>query len=146
MNKSTKQRREVKSLFTKEERQGVFVTKEESRERRNKLQIRKPRSKMTEEEKVVAKQRREDYENNVTEQEFKNELSMGMEREQEQEHMSCDCEFCQQEMKKFSDNPEGYLDDHWQDYLERKNYKPSEEELERYKATLEEYRKKGWLV
>jgi hypothetical protein len=62
------QRREVKSPFTKEERQGVFVTIEESRERRNKLQIRKPRSKMTEEEKVVAKQRREDYENNVTEQ------------------------------------------------------------------------------
>ena len=31
------QRREVKSPFTKEERQGVFVTREESRERRNKL-------------------------------------------------------------------------------------------------------------
>lgn len=45
------QRREVKSPFTKEERQGVFVTREESRERRNKLQIRKPRSKMTEEKK-----------------------------------------------------------------------------------------------
>ena len=144
MNKLTKQRREVKSPFTKEERQGVFVTREESRERRDKLQIRKPRSKMTEEEKVVAKQLREDYENNVTEQEFKNELSMGMEREQE--HMSCDCEFCQQEMKKFSDNTEDYLEDHWQDYLERKNYKPSEEELERHKATLEEYRKKGWIV
>lgn len=138
------QRREVKSPFTKEERQGVFVTIEESRERRNKLQIRKPRSKMTEEEKVVAKQRREDYENNVTEQEFKNELSMGMEREQE--HLSCGCEFCQQEMKKFSDNPDGCLDEHWQDYIERKNYKPSEEELERRKAKLEEYRKKGWLV
>ena len=135
MNKLTKQRREVKRPFTKEERQGVFVTREESR---------KPRSKMTEEEKVVAKQRRDDYENNVTEQQFKNELRVGMEREQE--HMSCDCEFCQQEMKKFSDNPEGYLDEHWKYYLERKNYKPSEEEFERYKATLEEYRKKGWLV
>ena len=145
MNKLTKQRREVKSPFTKEERTGVFMTIEESRKRRtNKLQIRKPRSKMTEEEKVVAKQRRDDYENNVTEQQFKNELSMGMEREQE--HMSCDCEFCQQEMKKFSDNPEGYLDEHWKYYLERKNYKPSEEEFERHKATLEEYRKKGWLV
>lgn len=31
------QRREVKSPFTKEERQGVFVTREESRKRRNKL-------------------------------------------------------------------------------------------------------------
>ena len=31
------QRREVKSPFTKEERQGVFVTIEKSRERRNKL-------------------------------------------------------------------------------------------------------------
>ena len=31
------QRREVKSPFTKEERKGVFVTREEARERRNKL-------------------------------------------------------------------------------------------------------------
>lgn len=31
------QERIVKSPFTKEERQGVFVTREESRERRNKL-------------------------------------------------------------------------------------------------------------
>ena len=61
-------------------------------------------------------------------------------------HKPCGCEFCQQEMKKFSDNPDGYLDEHWKYYLERKNYKPSEEELERHKATLEEYRKKGWLV
>ena len=37
MNKLTKQRREVKSPFTNEERQGVFVTIEESRERRDKL-------------------------------------------------------------------------------------------------------------
>lgn len=125
------QRREVKSPFTKEERQGVFVTREESRERRNRLTRRNPYH---------------DIEDNIeiTEQEFKNELSMGMEREQE--HLSCGCEFCQQEMKKFSDNPDGYLDECWQDYLERKNYKPSEEELERRKAKLEEYRKKGWLV
>ena len=67
---------------------------------------------MTEEEKVVAKQLREDYENNITEYQFKNELRVGMEREQEQ--MSCDCEFCQQEMKKFSDNPEGYLDEKYE--------------------------------
>ena len=125
------QRREVKSPFTKEERQGVFVTIEESRERRTRLTRRNPYH---------------DIENNIetTEQEFKNELRMGMEREQHQ--MSCGCEFCQQEMKKFSDNPDGYLDECWQDYLERKNYKPSEEELESYKATLEEYRKKGWIV
>ena len=32
------QRREVKSPFTKEERQGVFVTREESRERRSRLE------------------------------------------------------------------------------------------------------------
>ena len=32
------QRREVKSPFTKEERQGVFVTREEARERRNRLE------------------------------------------------------------------------------------------------------------
>lgn len=127
------QRREVKSPFTKEERQGVFVTIEESRERRNKLtkQRRTLRSKQPE--------------NKIeTEEEFKNELRVEMEREQQQ--MSCGCEFCQQEMKKFSDNPEGYLDEHWRDYLERRNYKPSEEELERRKAKLEEYRKKGWLV
>lgn len=125
------QRREVKSPFIKEERQGVFVTLKESRERRSKLVRRNPYH---------------DTEGNIeiTEQEFKNELRMGMEREQQQ--MSCGCEFCQQEMKKFSDNPEYYLEEHWQDYLERKNYKPSEEELERRKAKLEEYRKKGWLV
>ena len=88
------QRREVKSPFTKEERQGVFVTREESRKRRSRLARRNPYH---------------DIEDNIeiTEQEFKNELRVGMEREQE--HMSCDCEFCQQEMKKFSDNPEGYL-------------------------------------
>lgn len=80
----------------------------------------------------------------ITEQEFKNDLRMGMEREQQ--HLSCGCEFCQQEIKKFSDNPEDYLEEHWQDYLERKSYKPSEEELERRKAKLEEYRKRGWLV
>lgn len=132
MNKLTKQRREVKSPFTKEERTGVFMTIEESRKRRtNKLTRRNPYH---------------DIENSIetTEQEFKNELRMGMEREQHQ--MSCGCEFCQQEMKKFSDNPDSYLDEHWQDYIERKNYKPSEEELERRKAKLEEYRKKGWLV
>ena len=125
------QRREVKSPFTKEERQGVFVTREESRKRRTRLMRRNPYH---------------DIEDNIeiTEQEFKNELRAGMEREQK--HMSCGCEFCQQEMKKFSDNPDGYLDECWQDYLERKNYKPSEEELERRKAKLEEYRKKGWLV
>ena len=131
MNKLTKQRREVKSPFTKEERQGVFVTREESRKRRSRLARRNPYH---------------DIEDNIeiTEQGFKNELRSGMEREQE--HISCGCEFCQQEMKKFSDNPDGYLEEHWQDYIERKNYKPSEEELERRKAKLEEYRKKGWLV
>ena len=125
------QRREVKSPFTKEERQGVFVTREESRKRRSRLARRNPYH---------------DIEDNIeiTEQQFKNELRVGMEREQQQ--MSCGCEFCQQEMKKFSDNPDSYLDEHWQDYIERKNYKPSEEELERRKAKLEEYRKKGWLV
>ena len=125
------QRREVKSPFTKEERQGVFVTREESRKRRSRLARRNPYH---------------DIEDNIeiTEQQFKNELRVVMEREQE--HLSCGCEFCQQEMKKFSDNPDGYLDECWQDYLERKNYKPSEEELESYKATIEEYRKKGWIV
>lgn len=125
------QRRVVKSPFTKEERQCVFVTREESRERRNRLTRRNPYH---------------DAEDGIeiTEQEFKNELRVGMERGQQQ--MSCGCEFCQQEMKKFSDNPDGYLEEHWQDYLERKNYKPSEEELERRKSKLEEYRKKGWLV
>jgi hypothetical protein len=121
-------RRVVKSPFTKEERQGVFMTIEESRKRR--------RNKLT---------RRNPYHDiEITEQEFKNELRIGMEREQQ--HMSCGCEFCQQEIKKFSDDPEDYLEERWQDYLERKNYKPSEEELERRKAKLEEYRKKGWLV
>ena len=63
------QRREVKSPFTKEERQGVFVTREESRERRNKLtkQRRTLRSKQPE--------------NKIeTEQEFKEDLKYRMEQ------------------------------------------------------------------
>ena len=152
------QRREVKSPFTKEERQGVFVTIEESRERRNKLQIRKPRSKMTEEEKVVAKQRMDDYENNVTEQQFKNELRVGMEREQEFKedlkyrmeqdalHPHCDCPICQEAHKKFEETPDVFLDERWQSYLEQINRKPcTDEELDtvfaKYGLVIERDRK-----
>lgn len=127
------QRREVKSPFTKEERQGVFVTIEESRERRDKLtkQRRTLRSKQPE--------------NKIeTEQEFKEDLKYRM--GQDALHPYCDCEICQEAHKKFKEEPEAFLEERWQDYLERKNYKPSEEELERRKAKLEEYRKKGWLV
>lgn len=127
------QRREVKSPFTKEERQGVFVTREESRERRNKLtkQRRTLRSKQPE--------------NKIeTEEEFKEDLKYRM--EQDALHPYCDCPICQEAHKKFTQETEAFLEERWQDYLERKNYKPTEEELERRKAKLEEYRKKGWLV
>lgn len=80
----------------------------------------------------------------VTEQDFKNDLRTGMERELK--HPSCGCEFCQQEIQKFLNNPKGYLEECWQDYLERKNYKPTEEDLAKRKERLEEFRKKGWLV
>ncbi|WBF79596.1 hypothetical protein BNNNBJKE_00011 [Aeromonas phage vB_AdhM_DL] len=79
-----------------------------------------------------------------TEQEFKEDLRYRM--EQDALHPHCNCEICQEAHKKFKEEPEAFLEERWQDYLERKNYKPSEEELERRKAKLEEYRKKGWLV
>lgn len=80
----------------------------------------------------------------VTEQDFKNDIITGMEIEIK--HPSCSCEFCQKARKKFKEEPEAFLEEYWQDYLERKNYKPTEEELTKRKERLEEFRKKGWLV
>lgn len=112
------QRREVKSPFTKEERQGVFVTREESRERRNKLtkQRRTLRSKQPE--------------NKIeTEQEFKEDLKYRM--EQDALHPYCDCSICQEAHKKFKEEPEAFLEERWQDYLERVNREPcTDEELD----------------
>lgn len=105
------QRREVKSPFTKEERQGVFVTREESRERRNKLtkQRRTLRSKQPE--------------NKIeTEQEFKEDLKYRL--EQDALHPHCDCEICQEAHKKFKEEPEAFLEKRWRDYLEQINRKP----------------------
>jgi len=112
------QRREVKSPFTKEERQGVFVTIEESRERRNKLtkQRRTLRSKQPE--------------NKIeTEQEFKEDLKYRM--EQDALHPYCDCPICQEAHKKFKEEPEAFLEERWQSYLEQINRKPcTDEELD----------------
>lgn len=95
----------------------------------NKLEIRKPRSKMTEEERLVANQLREDYENNVTEQEFKEDLKYRM--EQDALHPYCGCEICQEAHKKFEDTPEVFLEERWQSYLEQINRKPcTDEELD----------------
>lgn len=112
------QRREVKSPFTKEERQGVFVTREESRERRNKLtkQRRTLRSKQPE--------------NKIeTEQEFKEDLKYRM--EQDALHPHYDCPICQEAHKKFKEEPEAFLEERWQGYLEQINRKPcTDEELD----------------
>ena len=128
------QRRIVKSPFTKEERQGVFVTREDSRKRR--------RNGLTKQRRTVDDKPKGYLP--MTEQEFKEDLKYRMERDALHPH--CDCPICQEAHKKFKEEPDAFLEEHWQDYLERKNYKPSEEELERRKAKLEEYRKKGWLV
>lgn len=127
------QRREVKSPFTKEERQGVFVTIEESRERRNKLtkQRRTLRSKQPE--------------NKIeTEQEFKEDLKYRM--EQDALHPHCDCLICQEAHKKFKEEPEAFLDERWQSYLEQINRKPcTDEELDtvfaKYGLVIERDRK-----
>ena len=112
------QSREVKSHFTKEERQGVFVTREESRERRNKLtkQRRTLRSKQPE--------------NKIeTEQEFKEDLKYRM--DQDALHPHCDCPICQEAHKEFKEEPEAFLEERWQDYLERVNREPcTDEELD----------------
>ena len=112
------QRREVKSPFTKEERQGVFVTKEESRERRNKLtkQRRTLRSKQPE--------------NKIeTEQEFKEDLKYRM--EQDALHPYCYCEICQEAHRKFTQETEAFLEERWQSYLEQVTRKPcTDEELD----------------
>ena len=127
------QRREVKSPFTKEERQGVFVTIEESRERRNKLtkQRRTLRSKQPE--------------NKIeTEQEFKEDLKYRM--EQDALHPHCDCPICQEAHKKFEETPDVFLDERWQSYLEQINRKPcTDEELDtvfaKYGLVIERDRK-----
>ena len=112
------QRREVKSPFTKEERQGVFVTREESRERRNKLtkQRRTLRSKQPE--------------NKIeTEQEFKEDLKYRM--EQDALYPYCDCPICQEAHRKFTQETEAFLEERWQSYLEQINRKPcTDEELD----------------
>lgn len=93
----------------------------------------------------LTRTRRNPYEDSlnnveVTEQSFKEELKHGMERDLE--HPACNCEFCQQAHKKFSDAPEDYLEERWQEYLERRNYKPSEEEIAR---RMEWVKSRGWM-
>lgn len=78
-----------------------------------------------------------------TEQEFKEDLKYGMEQNALYPH--CVCEICQEAHKKFIETPELFLEERWQDYLERKNYRPSEEEIAQRKARMEEWRQKGWV-
>ena len=113
------QRREVKSPFTKEERQGVFVTIEESRERR--------RNKLTKQRRTLrSKQPETKIER---EQEFKEDLKYRM--EQDALHPHCDCPICQEAHKKFEETPDVFLDERWQSYLEQINRKPcTDEELD----------------
>ena len=113
------QRREVKSSFTKEERQGVFVTIEEARKRR--------RNKLTKQRRTL---RSKQPENKIeTEQEFKEDLKYRM--EQDALHPHCDCPICQEAHKKFEETPDVFLDERWQSYLEQINRKPcTDEELD----------------
>ncbi len=113
------QRREVKSPFTKEERQGVFVTIEEARKRR--------RNKLTKQRRTL---RSKQPENKIeTEQEFKEDLKYRM--EQDALHPHCDCPICQEAHKKFEETPDVFLDERWQSYLEQINRKPcTDEELD----------------
>ena len=116
MNKLTKQRREVKSPFTKEERTGVFMTIEESRKRRT--------NKLTKQRRTL---RTKQPENKIqTEQEFKEDLKYRMEQDALYPH--CDCEICQESHKKFKEEPEAFLEERWQDYLERVNMEPCTDE------------------
>lgn len=112
------QRREVKSPFTKEERQGVFVTREESIERRNRL---------TKQQRTL---RTEQPENKIqTEQEYKEELSRYMENDYKHRH--CDCIICDTAHELFKNDPQKFLEERWQDYLERVNMEPcTDEELD----------------
>ena len=116
MNKLTKQRREVKSPFTKEERTGVFMTIEESRKRRT--------NKLTKQRRTL---RTKQPENKIeTEQEFKEDLKYRM--YQDSLHPYCDCEICQEAHKKFEDTPDVFLEERWRDYLEQVNREPSTDE------------------
>ena len=64
-----------------------------------------------------------------TEQEFKEDLKYRM--EQDSLHPYCDCEICQEAHKKFEDTPDVFLEERWQDYLERVNREPcTDEELD----------------
>ena len=61
-----------------------------------------------------------------TEQEFKEDLRYRM--EQDALHPHCDCEICQEAHKKFKEEPEAFLEERWQDYLEQINRKPCTDE------------------
>lgn len=64
-----------------------------------------------------------------TEQEFKEDLKYRM--EQDALHQHCDCEICQEAHKMFKEEPEAFLEERWQSYLEKINRKPcTDEELD----------------
>ena len=124
------ERRVVESPFTKEERNGVFVTREESRRnRRNKL-ARQRRTKENNKDKEYM-----DKIHNQTEQEYKEELSRDMKTDFK--YRSCDCSICDEAHELFQNDPEKFLEQRWQEYLEQINRKPcTDEELDK---TFAEY-------
>lgn len=127
--KNVPQRRVVKSPFTREDRNGVFVTREESRNRRNKL-ARQRRTKENNKDKEYM-----DKINNQTEQEYKEELSRDMKIDAK--YRSCDCSICDEAHELFQSDPDKFLEQRWQDYLEQINRKPcTDEELDK---TFAEY-------
>lgn len=103
---------------------------------------------MTKEEKEIAKKKREDYGNNVTEFEFKENLRQAM--YDDIKYTPClvhcvdevmvitsqaqpvnGCNICIEGHKKFLEDEDAWLEGRWQDALERRNVIPcSDEEMD----------------
>lgn len=64
-----------------------------------------------------------------TEQEYKEELSRDMENDYKHRH--CDCIICDTAHELFKNDPQKFLEERWQDYLEQVNREPcTDEELD----------------
>lgn len=114
-------RRIVKSPFTKEEREGIFVSIESARKRRT-LKNNKDKEYM-------------ENKDNQTETEFKEDLRQSM--YEDIKYTPCGCDICIREHKSFTDNEEQWLEGRWQDELERRNIVPmTNEEMEAWLKEL----------
>lgn len=76
----------------------------------------------------------------MTKQEFKEDLKYRMEQDALYRH--CDCPICEEAHELFKNTPDVFLEERWQEHLERKNYQPSEEEIAR---RMEWVKSRGWM-